>query len=394
MARRVQIYKITCKNCNQACVRKNRSGIPPKFCGSTCAQIWSYANGRIPAASRQARIKRLGESNVLEQEKLLFYTFKCEFCNASVTKRRRKSLPRFCNSTCSSRFTAAHGRKPTFTIERRRQISQRAIKRQISQPDNAYSWPTIKGWYKGIFFRSSYEYLFLKYLESNGISVMHDVKSNEPRIHYTWEGNEHVYIPDFYVEKMLTLFEIKSEYALANDPKAKAKCEAAQLYCDQRGIKFEIITESKLSIPSVPIRKLLENDQCVFLLNTKFDNKDDNLCMIFSEQQKFMELLQRERNFPKFPVDISTKDGQKLLKEITHECMHELFEAVHLLRNSKSHRKTNISEFDRDAFMEELADALHYLVELFIVAGISPEELYKAYMKKGTINFARILSNY
>jgi len=120
----------------------------------------------------------------------------------------------------------------------------------------------------------------------------------------------------------------------------------------------------------------------------------DKLQMMWDQQHKFMELLQKTRNFPEFPVDITSKPGQKFLKGITHECMHELFEANLILKNSKDHRATDVSEFDRDSYVEELVDALHYFFEIAITSGVSMEELYQAYMKKGEVNFSRIENGY
>lgn len=120
----------------------------------------------------------------------------------------------------------------------------------------------------------------------------------------------------------------------------------------------------------------------------------DKLQEMWDQQHKFMELLKERRNFPNFPVDMSSKSGQKFLKSITHECMHELFEANLLLKNSKDHRETDIKEFDKDGYVEELVDALHYFFEIVISSGISLDELHSAYIKKGKINTDRIESGY
>ena len=120
----------------------------------------------------------------------------------------------------------------------------------------------------------------------------------------------------------------------------------------------------------------------------------DKLQEMWEQQKKFMELLQERRDFTKFPVDMTSKSGQKLLKGITHECMHELFEANLLLKNSKDHRATDLRDFDRDSYVEELCDALHYFFEIAILSGVSIEELYQAYMKKGEINFNRVEKGY
>jgi len=120
----------------------------------------------------------------------------------------------------------------------------------------------------------------------------------------------------------------------------------------------------------------------------------DKLTEMWQQQQDFMSLLKEKRGFVDFPVDASSKSGQKLLKNITHECMHELFEANLLLKNSKEHRATDVKEFDKDSYVEELCDALHYFFEIAILSGVTLEELHAMYMKKGRINVDRIEKGY
>lgn len=121
---------------------------------------------------------------------------------------------------------------------------------------------------------------------------------------------------------------------------------------------------------------------------------EDYLVKMWLQQEAFMRLLQEKREFPEFPVDISDKKGQKTLKDITHHVMDELFEASQHLKNAKSHRATLVPEIDRDAYVEELVDALHLYVELVIASGISLDELVDAYLKKGEVNTKRILDGY
>ena len=120
----------------------------------------------------------------------------------------------------------------------------------------------------------------------------------------------------------------------------------------------------------------------------------DKLQEMWEQQEKFMKLLQERRNFTKFPVDMTSKSGQKLLKGMTYECMHELFEANQMLKNSKDHRATELSEFDKEHYVEELVDTLHYFFEIVISSGISVDELYEAYIKKGKVNIERIENGY
>ena len=120
----------------------------------------------------------------------------------------------------------------------------------------------------------------------------------------------------------------------------------------------------------------------------------DKFQEMWEQQKAFMELLQARRGFPSFPVDMTSKSGQKFLKSITHECMHELFEANQTLKNSKDHRATDIKDFNREHYVEELVDALHYFFEIAILSGVSMEELYSAYIEKGKTNMYRIESGY
>lgn len=122
--------------------------------------------------------------------------------------------------------------------------------------------------------------------------------------------------------------------------------------------------------------------------------KMDKLEEMWIQQQEFMNLLREKRGFVEFPVDTESKEGQKILKNITHECMHELFESNLILKNSKDHRATNVGGFDRESYVEELCDALHYFFEIAILSGVSIEELYSMYMKKGKINVDRIEKGY
>lgn len=124
------------------------------------------------------------------------------------------------------------------------------------------------------------------------------------------------------------------------------------------------------------------------------NDNSDRFFNMWSQQQQFMKLLQKERNFPEFPVDISSKIGQKFLREITHLMMDELFEANQHLKNSKSHRVTQVPDVDRASYVEELADSFHYFLELLIASGVSMDEFYDSYMKKGEINIKRIKNGY
>lgn len=130
------------------------------------------------------------------------------------------------------------------------------------------------------------------------------------------------------------------------------------------------------------------------VMDEKTEASDDRLDRMWSQQEAFMRLLQQKRGFPEFPTDITTKKGQQFLKDIRNHLMEELFEAGQHLKNAKSHRATELPEVDREAYKEELVDALHLYFELVIASGVSMDELFEAYMAKGDVNFDRIKNGY
>lgn len=124
------------------------------------------------------------------------------------------------------------------------------------------------------------------------------------------------------------------------------------------------------------------------------DVRLDHLTKMWEQQREFMVLLQEKRGFPEFPADLGSKKGQQFLKDIRNHLMEELFEAGQHLKNAKSHRATDLPDVDREAYKEELVDALHLYFELVIASGITLPELVEAYMKKGDVNISRIVGGY
>jgi hypothetical protein len=121
----------------------------------------------------------------------------------------------------------------------------------------------------------------------------------------------------------------------------------------------------------------------------------DKLTGMFDQQRTFMKLLQEKRGLADFPVDITSKNGQRKCKEVVYEIMGELFESIQELKHSKSHRNTDLShDFNRDKLIEELVDAQHFFIELCLFIGVTPDELYDAYIRKGDKNVVRINSGY
>ncbi len=99
-------------------------------------------------------------------------------------------------------------------------------------------------------------------------------------------------------------------------------------------------------------------------------------------------------SYPSLPIDLSEKENQQLCRDMALRGVEEMFEAVQHLKNWKPHRVTEIKEFNKEEFLEEIVDAFNYFFSLIILAGFDDDDLYKAYVKKDRIIHSRISDDY
>ena len=83
---------------------------------------------------------------------------------------------------------------------------------------------------------------------------------------------------------------------------------------------------------------------------------------------------------------------QMRLKECAYRVVEELSEATNCLKNKPW--KSDGVETDEIHFREELADTLHFFLELLITAGFTYESLAEYYFRKAEVNKFRQESGY
>jgi hypothetical protein len=110
----------------------------------------------------------------------------------------------------------------------------------------------------------------------------------------------------------------------------------------------------------------------------------DKLEEMFGLHEQFMHMLcdRFPGYYPTWPIDVTKKESQILLRDVTLKGVEEMFEALQELKNAKSHRQTDVPHLDREAFLEENVDALKYFFTTLMLVGITPDELHAAYVKK------------
>jgi hypothetical protein len=114
---------------------------------------------------------------------------------------------------------------------------------------------------------------------------------------------------------------------------------------------------------------------------------------IFYKQKFLMGKYKEKGLLPEFPLDLTKKEDVSVIEHCSFHLMKELFEAVSELKN-RPNRKTNIEEYDREKYKEEIIDAFHLLIEFCILSGISCNELYEKYCEKNKKNLERIENGY
>lgn len=119
----------------------------------------------------------------------------------------------------------------------------------------------------------------------------------------------------------------------------------------------------------------------------------DKLDDIFAKQEVFMELLKDNDRMPEWPVDLTTKLAQRLIKETVWNLVEELAEASFTLKN-RMHRMTDEKDVDIGHYREELGDAFAFFIEICILSGVSPSELHAEYTRKNAVVIDRLKGGY
>lgn len=124
--------------------------------------------------------------------------------------------------------------------------------------------------------------------------------------------------------------------------------------------------------------------------------QSDKFLEMFRLRQAYMEALAKKKpgTYHPYPVDMSSKDDQRHLRDVALRGVEEVFEALQHLKNWKNHRSTDIPEVNKDKFLEEWVDAFNFFLSVLVLAGYTPEDVFKMYVEKDKIIHERLESGY
>lgn len=119
----------------------------------------------------------------------------------------------------------------------------------------------------------------------------------------------------------------------------------------------------------------------------------DKLDEVFNRQTEFMQLLREHDRLPEWPVDLQTKPGQRLIKEMIWNMTEEMAEASFTLKN-RVHKLSDDRTLDVDHYKEELGDAFAFFLEICILSGFTADDLFAEYRRKNEVVKQRLSGGY
>ncbi len=123
---------------------------------------------------------------------------------------------------------------------------------------------------------------------------------------------------------------------------------------------------------------------------------------IYSLQKQLIDGYVKIEGLPPYPLDVNTKKSQTLIKDFVGRVIEELAEGYESLLQVQELTEANhfwAIKVDMDKFIqclnhlqnagEEMADAMHFMTELFIYCNIQPEDI-KSYILKNYPNSDKV----
>lgn len=191
-----------CLNCNKQITSIDAN----KFCSRKCSALYTTP-GRKHSKETKQKIKN-GYKRTSKIFSILTITKRLTF-NCVICKNKFQILssnPNYTKQTCSDKCFS-------------KLMSKNAIKNKCGgYQENATRGKS--GRYKGIFCASSYELIFVAY----HLDIGSNLKPCGIKIPYTYEGKDHNYHPDFFIDDKI--YEIKGFYREIVDVKTQATINA------------------------------------------------------------------------------------------------------------------------------------------------------------------------
>lgn len=128
-------------------------------------------------------------------------------------------------------------------------------------------------------------------------------------------------------------------------------------------------------------------------------NNGNGLEQMITAQKVLLKHYVVIEGLPQYPIDINSREGQKLLKDFCGRLLEELSEAFYEITTAMEYVSTNDMGGAKKAvenYNEEIADAMHFLLEIIIYSGITDITLDRAcedYLEEANLSNLYIANN-
>lgn len=152
--------------------------------------------------------------------------------------------------------------------------------------------------------------------------------------------------------------------------------EAGSTFSEPQVAETPVLTNEERQLATFPYKA---GD----LLTIMFEGQRATMAKLFEIEESFgSQVLYEEEE-----GNLNDRKVQTRLHELYGYTVRELSEAMQELRSKPW--KRNYDATDTRAFVNEMADAFHFVLEMMITAGISPMDLYEAYFRMHKKNIDR-----
>lgn len=220
-------------------------------CSKHCSNKLAYKRGRKVIKNKESNYSRWlrlygKEEADLRQEKSLKNISSGLLKNLRIEQRKiaRKNITEWNKKQKGKTLEEIHGLEKSQKIRENLSNKRRGKNNPAFGKIYLHGGRSVRGNYKGKFFRSILELSFMKSLEERGVNL-DDIQVETWKVPYTFEGINRTYTPDFYCPNNSIVWECKMSWA-KDFKENPSKFRAAKDFFDNLKIKFIVITEKDI----------------------------------------------------------------------------------------------------------------------------------------------------
>jgi len=233
-----------CIICNLEFLKKGKS----KTCSRSCSNKLAYKNGRKiirkSVSNYEMWVLKYGIEEAERRQNLYKENMSKAIRTADMSLQKQSASLHFIERNKNSKGKTL---EEIYGEEKAYEIRQKLSKTRKGEKNPSFGkirsgGRSVKGYYKGKFFRSLLELSFMKHLENSGLKLS-EIEYECFRIPWiNEEGSNRTYTIDFYVPSQKIVYEIKQSWALKTK-EVSLKSEFANLFFKRIGLQFMIVTE-------------------------------------------------------------------------------------------------------------------------------------------------------